>query len=153
AMNAKSRWQLSRRAVLLASGAVAIAACTPALTFAQEDVADPGVLTARLQDLRSIREIKRLQHTWGHHAEAGRWGDMAALFAAGGSWTDGSRTVEGPATLRDFLRASMGSGNEPLASGQLNLRLFLTPVITLADDGRSARGRWHEVAMTGEMGK
>ena len=152
-MNAKNGWQLGRRAVLLTGGAVAIAACTPALTFAQEDVADAGVLTARLQDLRSIREIKRLQHIWGHHAEAGRWADMAELFAAGGSWTDGSRTIEGQSALRDFLRASMGSGNEPLAPGQLNLRLFLTPVITLADDGRSARGRWHEVAMTGQTGK
>src|SRR5690606_15576937 len=152
-MTAENKYQLNRRAVLLAGGAVAIAACTPAMTFAQAEVSDPAVLSARLQDLRSIREIKRLQHIWGHHAEAGRWADMAALFTASGSWTDGSRTVEGPAAIRDFLRMSMGSGNASLAPTQLNLRLFLTPVITLADDGRSARGRWHEVAMTGETGK
>ncbi len=37
--------------------------------------------------------------------------------------------------------------------GQLNDHLNLQPVITVADDGKTAKGRWRAVLMTGELGK
>ena len=43
---------------------------------AQDDLARE---TARVEDLRSIREIKRLQAQWGYLAMAGDWKGMAAL--------------------------------------------------------------------------
>src|SRR5690606_9116922 len=107
-------------------------------------------LTARLEDIRSVREIKRLQHLWGHYADAGQWSDMAALFSSAGVWTDGATTASGRNEVQALLRRTMGSGTDGLAADRLNLRLFLSPVITLSPDGQSARGRWHEVAMTGQ---
>ena len=152
-MNAQSRYRFSRRAVLLTGGAALVGGLIARPGLAQSPTArSDAELTARLQDLRSLREIRGLQHSWGHLAEGGRWSDMAALFASAGVWTDGSRTVEGPAAIGAFLRDTMGGGSDGLPPGRLNLRLFLTPVITLADDGRTARGRWHEVAMTGQTG-
>lgn len=153
-MNAMTGGQFSRRAVLLAAGAAVLAGCAGAPGFAATPVSyGEAELAARLEDLRSLREIRQLQHLWGHYAEAGRWGDMARLFTAAGVWTDGERTVEGGGALEAFLRETMGAGQDGLAADRLNLRLFLTPVLTLSPDGRSARGRWHEVAMTGQTGQ
>jgi hypothetical protein len=136
--------------MLLAGGSAVLAGCAGG-ALATTPAGAAG-LTARLEDIRSIREIKRLQHLWGHYADAGQWGEMAALFRPEGVWTDGGRTVSGQGAIGAFLRETMGGGAEGLAADRLNLRLFLTSVITLAADGMSARGRWHEVAMTGEAG-
>jgi hypothetical protein len=149
-MSGHPDWRFTRRAMLLAGGAAVLAGCVGG-TLATAPVGAAG-LTARLEDISSIREIKRLQHLWGHYADAGQWGEMAALFGPEGVWTDGSRTVSGQGAIGAFLRETMGGGAEGLAADRLNLRLFLTPVITLAADGMSARGRWHEVAMTGGAG-
>jgi len=153
-MSAETRYRFSRRVVLLAGGAALMAVSAGGAALAQSPAPDASdaELSARLQDLRSLREIRQLQHLWGHYAEAGRWSDMGALFARSGVWTDGTHTAEGSEGVGAFLRETMGAGSGGLAADRLNLRLFLTPVITLAPDGRSARGRWHEVAMTGQTG-
>ena len=77
---------------------------------------------------------------------------MAALFTPDGVWSDGTRQVAGRAAIEAWLVETMGGGATTPQPQRLNLRLFLSPVITLAPDGRSATGRWHEVAMTGESG-
>ena len=48
----------------------------PGAAQAQDDLARQ---TAKVEDLRSIREIKRLQAQWGYLALAGDWKGMAAL--------------------------------------------------------------------------
>ena len=58
------RWLLPLAALLLAPAARA------------QDLARE---TAQVEDLRSIREIKRLQALWGHYALAGEWKAMAGL--------------------------------------------------------------------------
>jgi len=143
----------TRRTLLLAGAGAALAGC--AAHAASSGLVGAGgdtELTARLEDIRSIREIKRLQHAWGHYADAGQWSEMAGLFAADGVWTDGERTVAGRQAIEAFLGREMGGGASPLPADRINLRLFLCPVITLSPDGRMARGRWHEVAMTGKKG-
>lgn len=142
---------LSRRAILLAGGALAIAGCAArAQVGAPPKAGHAAELTARLEDIRSLREIKRLQHLWGHYADAGQWAEMAGLFTASGVWTDGGATISGHGDIEALLGQQMGGGAHSLAADRINLRLFMTPVITLAPDGQSARGRWHEVAMTGQ---
>lgn len=144
--------EFSRRALLLGSGAMVLGGCAARALGGSPASAEAAELTARLEDLRSLREIKRLQHLWGHYADAGQWAAMADLFHDGGSWTDGERSVSGKAAIRALLAEQMGGTDGPLAADRLNLHLFMTPVITLAADGRTARGRWHEVAMTGQAG-
>ncbi len=152
-MNAGDRFSATRRQWL--AGGAALLATAPAWTaaFGQARPADAGVLAARLADIWGVREIKRVQHMWGHLADAGQWRAMAALFTPDGEWTDGTRRVSGRAAIAAFLQQDMGGGRAGAAPDALNLRLFLSPVITLAADGRSGQGRWHEVAMTGEAGR
>lgn len=151
-MSGRTNFTTTRRHLL--AGGAALLATAPGWTaaFARDQV-DGRALTAQLADIRSVREIKRLQHMWGHLADAGQWQAMAALFTADGAWTDGSRQISGRAAIAAFLRQDMGGGHEAPQPGRLNLRLFMSPVITLAADGRRATGRWHEVAMTGEAGQ
>jgi len=147
--------QLTRRGMLLAGGASLVAGCAAQSGFGTAAAlpTDDAVLAGWAQDLASVRAIKRLQHSWSHYADAGQWGGMAGLFTAAGVWTDGTRNVAGQDAIRAFLGETMGGGGEGLSADRLNLRLFLSPVITLAPDGRSATGRWHEVAMTGQAGQ
>jgi hypothetical protein len=54
--------------------------------------------------------------------------------------------------VREYLHA-LGDGRKGLAPGQLNEHLQLMPVVTLADDGRSARGTWRDVILAGQLGR
>jgi hypothetical protein len=140
---------MNRRSLLLAGGASVVAALAPRAAFA--DMArDPLLeLEARADAIRAIREIKRLQHAWAHFAEAGQWADMAVLFAKHGTLGE----ITGPAAVHAHLRETMGQGKEGLAPDRLNIHLFLSPVITLDPSGATAKGRWHEVVMTGHYGE
>jgi hypothetical protein len=97
--------------------------------------------------------IKRLQRSYGYYLDQNRWDDIADLFAEDGTIEialDG--VYVGQKRVRQYLHA-LGGGKSGLKHGQLNEHLNLQPVITVADDGRTAKGRWRAVLMTGELGK
>lgn len=144
--------EVSRRA-LLAAGAAAGTLWTMRAAAADPEPDMLGRLEARAVGTRALREIKRLQHAWAHYAEAGQWREIAGLMARDGVVVLPSSTVTGREAVHAHLRDTMGEGQDGLPADRLNIRLFLSPVITLAPDGRSARGRWHEVAMTGHYGR
>jgi ketosteroid isomerase-like protein len=132
------------RRLLLALAALLLAPALHAQDLAHE--------TAKVEDLRSIREIKRLQAQWGYLAMAGDWKTMAALG------TDDVRMVlpngdaVGRASLEQSLRERQGKGADGIPAGGLNLRLYISPVVTLAQDGQSATVRWRHLALRGENG-
>jgi hypothetical protein len=117
---------------------------------AQDDLARE---TARVEDLRSIREIKRLQALWGHYALAGEWKAMAELGAEDVVMVLPNGDTFGRAALEGWLRERMGEGADGMPAGRLNLRLYFSPVITLSSNGGSALGRWHQIALLGERGQ
>ena len=114
--------------------------------------ADMAVETAQVEDLRSIREIKRLQAEWGHMALAGNWDGMARLAAPDVVLALSHGELNGQGALEAWLRTTQGGGSDGIPAGKLNLRFYMSPVITLAQDGQSATGRWHEIAMTAQAG-
>ncbi|MGZ3264976.1 MAG: nuclear transport factor 2 family protein [Croceibacterium sp.] len=109
--------------------------------------------TAKVEDLRSIREIKRLQAEWGYDAMAGDWKAMAALATPDVEMVLPEHNAVGRQGLEDWLRQRMGQGADGIPAGRLNARLWFSPVITLSPDGQSATGRWKQLALTGEAGK
>ncbi len=133
------------RRVLLALSLIV----TPVAVHAQDDLAAE---TARVEDLTSIRQIKHMQARWGHLALAGNWSGMAGMLTADAELVTRGGVITGRAGLENWLRATQGHGADGMPAGRMNLRLFLSPVITLAADGLSATGRWHEVALTAEEG-
>jgi hypothetical protein len=105
-------------------------------------------LEALTQRVEALSAIKRLQHAYGHYSELGLWHDFADLFADTGTgyYTQGALDREGIRTL--FLK-EVGQGRLGLADGRIYPHISMQPVVTLATDGRSAKGRWHLMAMLG----
>jgi ketosteroid isomerase-like protein len=116
---------------------------------AQDDLARES---AKVEDLRSIREIKQLQALWGMEAIAGNWKAMAELGTEDVRMVLPDGDAVGQAALEQWLRERMGHGEDGMPARRLNLRLWFSPVITLASDGQNATGRWHQVALLGESG-
>jgi hypothetical protein len=141
-------------AVTIAAGAAAIAASTT-LTAADGDLPALQQRIARLEALtqrvEAISAIKRLQHAYGHYSELGLWHDFADLFADSGIgyYTQGALDREG---IRSLFLKEVGRGQLGLADGRLYPHISMQPVVTLAEDGQSGKGRWHIMAMLGGYG-
>jgi hypothetical protein len=105
-------------------------------------------LQAHLESIESIRAIKRLQYAYGHYVELGLWNDFADLFSddAVTNYQQGARGKE--AVRRLFLN-QVGQGKLGLSDGRIYPHILFQPVITLAPDGRTAKGRWRILAMLG----
>ncbi|MEO6387156.1 MAG: nuclear transport factor 2 family protein [Croceibacterium sp.] len=123
--------------------------CLAPAVHAQADLARE---TAQVEDLRSIREIKRLQAQWGYLALAGDWKGMAALGTETVEMVLPDGNAKGRAALEQWLRQRMGNGADGIPAGRLNLRLWISPVVTLSATGDSATVRWHQIALAGENG-
>src|SRR5690606_18689753 len=106
--------------------------------------------TERLQDSKAI---KRLQRSFGYYFDAGLWDEMAALFSADATLEYARDGVyQGRERIRAYFYA-LGGGRKGLAEGQLNEHFQLMPVISLAEDGLSAQGRWRDLSLQGTLGE
>jgi hypothetical protein len=116
---------------------------------------DVSVLQQRIDRLESLTQrveavsaIKRLQHAYGHYSELGLWHDFADLFADTGigHYTQGALDREG---IRSLFLKEVGGGHLGLADGRIYPHISMQPVVTIAPDGQSGKGRWHIMAMLG----
>ncbi|HEY2591165.1 MAG TPA: nuclear transport factor 2 family protein [Steroidobacteraceae bacterium] len=148
------------RALICATGVAAvIVACGGSTTASgrsdnvsalEHEVSQLETQAARLED---VRNIERLQRAYGYYLDAAQWDEIADLFADDGSIEIGlDGLYKGRERVRQYLHA-LGHGRVGLAYGELNTHMILQPVIDLAPDGRTAKGRWRAVIMTGVYGK
>ncbi|HET9830686.1 MAG TPA: nuclear transport factor 2 family protein, partial [Vicinamibacterales bacterium] len=105
-------------------------------------------LEALTERVEALSAIKRLQYAYGHYAELGLWHDFADLFAdtGVGHYTTGALDRE---QIRALFLKEVGGGQLGLADGRIYPHISMQPVVTLAPDGQSAKGRWHIMAMLG----
>jgi hypothetical protein len=158
----------SRRSLAAAAGVtivatLAIAGCrsTPPAQ-AQDAAADAGYTAKLLQleqrqtRLADLHAIRKLQRAWGYYLDEGQWDDAADLFAGDATIEIGHDGVyRGRERILEYLHATgeaIGAGRRGLQPGQLNEHFQLMPVITLSADGRSARGTWRDILLTGRLG-
>ena len=81
------------------------------------------------------------------------WDEMADLFTDDGSVEialDG--VYVGKGRIREYFYR-LGGGQRGLKKGQLNDHLEVQPVITVAPDGLTAKGRWRAMIMAGQFGE
>ena len=112
-------------------------------------------ISAGLRHATAVRAARRVQAALAHYREAGLWDEAARLFTRDAVMQAGDQRYQGPAAIASFLqsRALAGTGRTGLGYGDLNTHLVMSPVITLDADGRTVRGRWHELSMTGRYGE
>lgn len=110
-------------------------------------------LAAGVADAGAVRAIKRLQHAWAHYLEAGDLASAADLFSRDGRLVWPPREASGHDDILALLVSVMGHGQPAYPADRLNVPLLFSPVVTVEASGRRARGRWHEVALTGRFGK
>ena len=135
-------------ATVILAVACLVTVSTDELSALQQRIERLEALTERVE---AISAIKRLQYAYGHYAELGLWHDFADLFADTGigHYAQGALDREQIRTL--FLK-EVGGGRLGLADGRIYPHISMQPVVTLAPDGQSAKGRWHIMAMLGGYG-
>jgi hypothetical protein len=142
----------------LAAASIVIAGLKARTTSGGANSLDLSALQERIDRLEALTDrveaisaIKRLQYAYGHYAELGLWHDFADLFADTGigHYTTGALNRE---QIRELFLKEVGGGRLGLADGRIYPHISMQPVITLAPDGQSAKGRWHIMAMLGGYG-
>jgi len=124
-------------------------ASTPAL--AQTDAAARFAASReRVERLEDHDAVENLQATFGFFFDKGLWEDAADLFADDGKFEYG---MSGVYIGRERIRSAMLLlGPEGLGQGYLNNHMMLQAVITVAEDGNSATGRWQGPVMLSSPG-
>lgn len=93
---------------------------------------------ARVKD---YDEIENLESAYGYFLDKNLWNPLADIFSRNGSIELAQRGVYQGPRLREFLVKVFGRGQEGPVDGRLGNHLNLQPVITVADDGRTAKVR------------
>jgi hypothetical protein len=109
-------------------------------------------IESSLHKAQALRDIKRLQYSYAHYAESGLWFDLGDLFATNGVAHYAQGDFRGPESLRKFYLQELGRGQLGLAEGRIYPHIMIQPVVTVAEDGKTAKGRWHVIAMLGSYG-
>lgn len=110
-----------------------------------------ATLAHEVQLLADQNEIENLQRIYGFYIDKGQWNQAAALFTDDAQFEIGGRGVfKGKARVLDYLRAIGPAG---AAEGRLYDMMQLQPVVHVAPDGRTAKGRWHLFAQLAQSGK
>jgi len=105
----------------------------------------------KLARLHSERAIENLQAIYGYYIDKGMWTEAASLFTVNGTYEFGQRGVyQGRERVHQALTLM---GPEDLEQGQLNNYPMLQPIISVAGDNASARGRWRSDVQLARNGK
>jgi len=125
-------------------------ALLPVPAVAQSSEARLAAYRERVERLEDADQIENLQAYFGYFFDKGLWSDAADCFAVNASFEYGQRGVY---IGRDRIRRSLLLlAPDGLANGYLNTHMMLQPIITVADDGRSATGRWQGMIQLAEPG-
>jgi hypothetical protein len=137
--------------ILSAIGLLALAACADRGTESKlaELSAQVAQLQQQAQAANDYAAIANLQASYGYYIDKARWDDAADLFSKDATLEIAGRGVfKGQERARAYLK-QLGE----LSYGKLYNHMQLQPVIHIAADGNSARGRWRSLMQVGELGK
>ena len=138
-------------ASLAFAAGVALVPLAAAAQTPEQRVADYRERVERLEDQA---EIENLTAMFGYYFDKGLWDQAASLFARAGRYEYGQGGVY--IGRERIERAMLLLGPQGLAPGYLNNHMMLQAVIVVADDGRTATGRWQgpmQLAQPGANGQ
>ena len=157
----RSRWQKPRMtgySLLLLVGctlfaAVAQGAGPPAISSplaGARSRAQLAELERRAGLVRDASQVKRLQRIYGYYLDRSAWDEVVDLLTDDVTVEYGTSGVYvGKAQARALLYA-IGYGKVGLRPGQIREHIQLQPVMDVATDGMTAKGRWSVLALLGQ---
>ncbi len=102
-------------------------------------------LRQEIATLHAERAIVRLQTAYGYYVDKAQWDEAADLFAHDATLEIAARGLfRGQDRIRAYLHALPS-----LEYGTVFNHMQLQPLITLAEDGQSAKGRWRAIMEVG----
>jgi hypothetical protein len=146
--------------------ALALAACFSGAVAAQNAPPPPDLsprlakafsrvqsIDARADHVSDIDQLRNLQAAYGYYTDKALWDEVVDLFAERGTIELGLNGVYvGKSSIRKYLYSLTG-GKPGLRPAEINNHFQLSPVITLAADGQSAKARWRGLIQGGVFGK
>jgi hypothetical protein len=106
----------------------------------------------RSERVRDINDIETLQREYGYYTDKMLWEQVLDLFSADATLEIGlSGVYSGKDSIRRYLYSLSGGKQGPI-EGVLYEHMQFQPVITLSEDGQSAKGRWQALIQTGIYG-
>lgn len=133
-------------------GQAAHAAVTPAqartLAELQQEL---DQLESDLTQAEDVAAIRKLQREYGFFIDKGLWEDLSSLFADDARASYPAGVFIGKASIREHIWRNVGDGTIGLKDGRIYNHMVLQPVINVAPDGLTARGRWRVLAMIGRL--
>ena len=120
-------------------------------TIPEEERAEFVRLSGKIQRLEDESAIENLQRIYGFYVDKQLWKEAADLFADDGTLEIGGHGVFAgkPRVLEYLVRISP----DGLTRGKLFNHIQLQPIIDVAPDGKTAKGRWRFLAELGEYKK
>ena len=108
-------------------------------------------LERQATQLADIEAVKRLQRAYGYYLDHSDWDNIVDLLTDDATLEYGPAGVfVGKAHARALLYA-IGYGKSGLRPQQLREHIQLQPVISIAPDGQSAKGRWRALVLLGQF--
>jgi SnoaL-like domain len=112
---------------------------------------DAAVLAREVQSIEDENDIEKLQRIYGFYIDKGLWSEAAALFADDGTIEMGGQGVYvGKERVLEYLRTL---GAEFPQERRLFDQMQLQPVIDVAPNGLTAKGRWRLFAQEAVHGE
>ena len=149
------------------ASAIALAATAAGAWVAQAQSADPASaaqaqqlaeakaaaerIAHTLDRLEDEHAVENLQRSYGYFVDKALWKETADLFTDDATLEIGGRGVfAGKPRVLQYYTWLQPHG---LTYGQLYNHIQLQPIVSIAPDGMSAKGRWHFLAEVGEYQK
>ena len=110
----------------------------------EELEAEVKALKEKIRNLEDIEQIKRLENIYGYYLDNAMWGEIADLFSDSAESLEigGAGVFVGKQGVNKFFRDVMGRGGKPRPSWWMHVAHQIQPVIDVAPDGKTAKGRW-----------
>lgn len=122
---------------------------TARLAAAKSRLAAIQQRSTRIQD---IDDIENLQRIYGYYTDKMLWDQVVDLFADNATLEIGySGIYVGKDSIRKYLYSLSGGRQGPI-EGRLYEHMQFQPIISLSDDGDTAKGRWHSLLQLGSYG-
>jgi hypothetical protein len=110
-------------------------------------------IVARADRVEDVNELRNLQGMFGYYFDKAMWDEVTDLFTEDGTLELGLNGVyAGKNDIRRYLYSLTG-GKPGLRPGEIMNHFQLSPVVTLAADGQSAKARWRTIIQGGTYGK